>query len=520
MDINRGPITPRLPSGGASGINPPAIYPPAIYLEDPWVGDDGTVIPGLSGPAGAPGIPGPTVLIEVEVEEPLMIPGPAGTQGLPGLVGPAMMFEQDPPDDIPVTYPPYYHYLDHNIFADSMNSTPYSNLADWFRTTRSSGRITGGVVSDGGSGKINISQMDGMIFVANSMGSKFVFFRKAAVSGITIDDSATSWIYLDYDSGNLTYRATQTRSDIHEYDQFTVGRVRRDASVLEILQSGHNLYNKERRQHDRLILKYGPMDWVNGALISQTGTDHIALTLGNWYVANTPYTTAALDTNPPGVGFAIYSLWSYINGAWVEATGQVTVPVTQYNKMTPVGSESLASLPAGKYGVYWVFLCPNGDLNLLYGQDSYTSSTAALSTVPAGLPGYFTSWAQLIGRIVFKKGTDPWYQIDSAFGTKLTLSTVSDHNSLAGLQGGALDEYYHLTLNSMNKVKAGFPVLLNDPPENLIEALPMMPPGRAPARTLPFFVAAGTSSPITLLDGPALLFFVAAGTANNIGITS
>ena len=92
---------------------------------------------------------------------------------------------------------------------------------------------------------------------------------------------------------------------------------------------------------------------------------------------------------------------------------------------------------------------------------------------------------------------------DEAKNFKVTLETLAvaigqavtpptAHNSLSGIQGGATNEYYHLTEEEYNNLGI--------------------------TGTVPFFLSNGTKDNISLLSNKYLPFFLSNGTQDNINI--
>ena len=356
------------------------------------------------------------------------------------------------------------------VIPGGVGTPTYDDIQDWLRTTRSAGRLTDGAgiitayeVPETPDGKVSISEMDGMIFTTNELGGAYIFFKQdATLLDLTgLADNTVYWIYFDWNAGTPQYAATATRTNIHEYDQFTVGRVWRSGNTVEIMQSGHSLYDKDRRAHNRLILKYGNMDRVSGAVLSAHATAlRLSCTAGAWYVANTPFTTDAADT--------FYVLYKTGGGAWTKSSeltlfsavfdgGSSTVYETYQN------GTSLAALTANFYGVYWIFLCPEGDLYVVLGTNKYANiGLAQAATVPTALPPYCVNWGRLIGRVIVKNAAAAFYSVESSFATQFTLSAVTDHESLGWLLGGASLDHYHLTAAQHTDLTDGGDTTLHD----------------------------------------------------------
>jgi len=325
------------------------------------------------------------------------------------------------------------------IIPNGVGSPSFDDMQDFLQETRSAGRISGGVVSayvapPTADGKVSITEMEGMIFKTNTLGGVYTFFKKAAdtVDLTGLDDNTVYWIYYDFNGGTPRYLATATRSDIHEYDQFAVGRCWRSGNTVEVLATGHSIYDKDRRSHNRMILKYGAMDRVSGATISAHATPlRLQSNVGSWYVANTPYTTPAADT---------VEVWYQAGpSTWVKSASTTlwsSVFDGGTNKLyeTYQDGTSLGTLGSSRYGVYWIFMCPEGELYVVLGTASYnTIGAAQAATVPSSLPPYCVNWARLVGRVICQKTAAAFYSVESAFATSFTLSAAVDHASLANL---------------------------------------------------------------------------------------
>ena len=331
-----------------------------------------------------------------------------------------------------------------NIPASSVKipggiGTPtYDDVQDFLRTTRSSGRITGGEVSayispPTADGKVSISAMEGMIFTTDTLGGNYIFFKQAAgsVDLTVLADNTVYWIYFDWNSGTPQYAATATRSNIHEYDQFPVGMAWRSGNTVAVILTGHNIWNQDRRSHDRLILKYGNMDRVSGGIVSQHADAlRIQVNAGSWYVADLPFITP--------LGNTFYVWYKSGSSTWVKST-EVTLfsdifdgaAARTYN--TYQNGDNLAALN-NKYGVYWVFLSPVGLLNILLGTTTYANiALAEAATVPSTLPPHLVDWCRLIGKIICYDGAATLYSVQTVFDSCFTLSAAIDHGSLSGL---------------------------------------------------------------------------------------
>jgi hypothetical protein len=336
-------------------------------------------------------------------------------------------------------YVPSHTQNANTVTIPSGVGTPtYDDLQDWLNITRSPGRLVGGVVTpnDPSDGKVDITELNGMIKTSASSTGTIVYFRKAAQTDLVLSglagyaDKAVNWLYIDYDGGSLTYKLTTSRATFDGYTMFAVARMWIDGNTVEVLATGHSLYNKDYRAHDRLITKYGALDRASGGIISANGALGLQITDGVWYVANTKFTTTGVST---------FEVW-YKSGSatWVESASlntfsQVFDGGTNKLYESYQNGNNIGTLGASKWGVYWIYLCPEGDLYVVMGTAQYNNAGAAqAASVPASLPPYCVDWARLVGRVICQKTAASLYSVETAFGNTFTLSTIVEHASTSG----------------------------------------------------------------------------------------
>lgn len=334
------------------------------------------------------------------------------------------------------------------IRIEVLSPSTYDDLRDYINTIQSSGRISGMTLSahTPADGTVDISSGKGIIKITESVWADTRFFDYAG-GNVSLTDNSLNYIYAYYDSGTGTVKigATTDRTTIHEYDQFTIGRCYRKGTDSEdIVASGTNIYNNYRRTHNRLVKKYG-FSWASGSALSESDTRKLAVTAGIWYIGNTEIATTAFDSNAADT-FTNY----YYNGSvWIEQTLQTQLSNIYYNNV----ASGLVEMTANKWANFWVYLCPDSDVYVLYGQSQYnTLAEAQATTAPASVPNYISANTRLIARITFKKSNTNFTAISNALTYNIPSGVATNHNLLAGLQGGAVDDYYHLTLVELTKL--------------------------------------------------------------------
>ena len=98
-----------------------------------------------------------------------------------------------------------------------------------------------------------------------------------------------------------------------------------------------------------------------------------------------------------------------------------------------------------RYGIHWIYVCSDGDVLVVYGQDSYTLLAAQAAQPLPTLPNHVAQFSWLAGKVIIAKNDTSYTEIESAYDISFTSSTAADHNELGGLDGGTADEYFHLT---------------------------------------------------------------------------
>ena len=152
--------------------------------------------------------------------------------------------------------------------------------------------------------------------------------------------------------------------------------------------------------------------------------------------------------------------WYTSSGSWtrtITTDGSGTYNNTQYDNGT-----DLVTLTDNYYTVNWIYrdLEQNPHAGYVLGDAEYETYGEALAAQPrTDLPTEFSVVSALVGRIIVQKGqtvaTSTNSLVESAFDTIYQGATITEHNNIAGKQGGVLDEYYHLDLEQKEHVLHG-----------------------------------------------------------------
>ena len=340
----------------------------------------------------------------------------------------------------------------HNVTSDEIDvsniaTSTYNSVQDVINTLMSAGKISGGDITDNGDGTVSVAAGTGMIKAADSDVGETKFFDWSANSSVSLTDNTTNYIYVEYNSGNPQVVASTTLPTDRNTN-VVLGLVYRDGTELHIVTAGQVISNYARKTLWKDLEVNGKFQRINGLRISETGTRNIAITEGNVYAGLTKVTFPAFDSS----GTDTFTYYYRDSGTgWNKITGQTQIDNTHYDD----GSGTLATLSNQSgwrhyYGVHWVYSDPDGNVFVVYGQGNYLLSDAENAQPPSSLPNLVADIGGLVGKIVIEKGSDTFESIESAFDTYFIPHAVVNHNELAGLQGGAADEYYHLNANDYN----------------------------------------------------------------------
>ena len=132
---------------------------------------------------------------------------------------------------------------------------------------------------------------------------------------------------------------------------------------------------------------------------------------------------------------------------------------TYYDGGVGVG---MVEVGAGEYVVNWIYRDLEKGSHMLFvlADQTYSTLSNAVGSQPrTDTPEGFGVITVLIGRIiVVKDGTSAF--VESAFAAEATKGFVQSHSGLSGLQGGQVDEYFHLNSEEQSHLTDGLPICL------------------------------------------------------------
>ena len=261
----------------------------------------------------------------------------------------------------------------------------------------------------------------------------------------SLSNNDTNYIVVDYNGGSPIYNVLTDNSTINSSDIVLYLIVYRADNFIHVLDFGNEGAGLPNKLNDRVIAvdRFARESGFSLGLSGTTGV--VTLTSGVAWNGTNRQSLVAVNSQDD-IFFQSY----HTGGTWTYTTSANTLNNLYYDDGTnPVLATS------GKYLVNWYFRGQevNDHLYEVWGNDEYDNvSEAQLSTEP-NLPELVTSHAFLTGRIIVQVSATTGV-VESAFVQVFQPSTVQAHNDLTGIQGGSINEYYHLTSSQYNNLSS------------------------------------------------------------------
>lgn len=307
----------------------------------------------------------------------------------------------------------------------------------------STGRATGGNVTDAGSENVAVALGTGFIKATDSDIAEVLSFDWAANGSVATTTDTHQHIGIIYNAGTPI---TDIRaSDNYDLDtEFSLASVVNEGGVLHILNNPwwvtDGLTNIiERFRAEGYIVRDNN---VGGLILSVSGTRNVAVTTGVLWSNLNEFTVPAIDTAVSGT--VEYYWYNGISGTWTDSDVS-QYSVTQWNDTTMA---TLQTISNNRYANVWVYAeADDTEISIVYPQAEYVSAAGAEAEAPPTLlPVHIQEHGILIGRIIIKQATDAPVQVDSAFEVVFTASQAADHGNLSGL-GDSADHAWALLID-------------------------------------------------------------------------
>lgn len=309
----------------------------------------------------------------------------------------------------------------------------------------SAGVIDSCDLTKNGDGTVSIAAGQGMLRSTADPHTTLYACEVPAQANIALTDNATNYIYLDWNAGVPQFSVSTDIASFNCLDKCIAYVVHRSGTTLHALDAREQNVDGNRKIR-RLLLRTSKFNHAQGTSIIGASGLAITVTAGEFHFMLQSQPHDAFDTSVAGTANVnVFTLWYQDGiGGWTEVPDQKLVSTTTYDGATgtPV------TLGNNKFGVTWFYIIHDSpsELHAVMGQAQYANEAEAeAASPPSTVPTIVDGIGSLIGVVIYEKSAVAFANVLSAFSTVFSASAASNHNNLAGLQGGALSEYYHLT---------------------------------------------------------------------------
>ncbi len=271
--------------------------------------------------------------------------------------------------------------------------TTVQHMQDIFH---SSGWTSGGVLSDAGSGNLDVAAGTGLIRATDSSTVQLLFFDWSASNGNAIPADTTRYVGVEYNAGSpqVVIKSADTWDNTTD---FILGVVTNEGGTLHITQSNHAVGDHARFMIERLHEVNG-LQRASGVILGEDGANrNVTVSAGVLWEKLNEISISAIDTSGADT-FDIYYRDGI--GGHTKVAAQSVYPNTEYDD----SSGLLADIGNNKYAAMYFYIELDDELVMVYGTATYnTLAGAQLDPVPTDLPDRLVHHGLLIGRIIIKK---------------------------------------------------------------------------------------------------------------------
>lgn len=340
----------------------------------------------------------------------------------------------------------HQHDFDHITFpVGNFIGTPSHvyTLSELMDHEWSAGIVDGGLLTDNGNGTISVSAAVSTIRATTDPHGTLYGVVTPEQLNIALTDDATNYLYLNYAGVSTAFAVTTTETIPNGLNKVLSYEIHRNGNVLHYIDQRSQTVDALRKVNDlRAALSRFAHDNTGTAL----GANGLALTVtaGAFHRRIEALPHAAFNTSVAGMANAnVFVLWNHVAGVYTSTELSKVINTTLWDNGT-----GTATLTNNKFGVSWVYIVNDSpsELHVVMGQAEYLKlSDAEVAVPPTTGPSILTTMGVLIGFVAYEKGVTSFNGIYSAFAQAFTPGLATLHNSLGGIQGGIIGEYYHLT---------------------------------------------------------------------------
>lgn len=324
---------------------------------------------------------------------------------------------------------------------------------------QSAGVVTLPSLTDLGSGVISVGAFTARLFSTPNFNGDLRLYNIAGNS-FTLADLTVSYVVADYNGGIPIVKVVTNVDLITESSVVPVFTLYRHGTHVHSLPWDHLGLGLSNKINQRLV-KTQRFTRESGLAVSESAGRTVLVGSGIvWYGA----VRVMLDACDSSIDEL--HLYYHVASSWIPDS----VHVTTYNNTQYDNGVGLQTAVANRYVINWIYrgIETEPHLYTVLGTQDYIKLEDAVAAQPrADLPAEIRSHAMLVGKIIVLKGAATATSMLSPFDIVFNAPSgggVTDHNSLTGLQGGIVGQYYHLVEADVTKlagIAAGAEVNVN-----------------------------------------------------------
>lgn len=331
--------------------------------------------------------------------------------------------------------------------------------------TMSVGFIEGGEITNGGSNTVNVASGEGLIRSTSSPTGNLIYITWGNITGLSVPIESTRYVYIYYNSGSPIAIVSPTYiSDRHQY--IYLGEVHNYTSIFQICQDSRSINDFPNKTLTWVEDLFGTIVTSGEITFDPTPSSlKIAVSAGVFYDRHMKkYNSPAFNSSTVDTFITLYRNGT---GGWNRITLQTDLNNLNYDN----NSGSLAVMTNSYYSTRYIIRGFVGFLiYVLIGQQEHSTLLSAQNESLPIRPEELDEHGFFIAKIIIQKGAlfpTEVTIIKPTVTSGITSSASSNHNDLAGLQGGGANEQYHLTLTQYNNLHTN----INDPSTTEKQAL-------------------------------------------------
>jgi hypothetical protein len=303
------------------------------------------------------------------------------------------------------------------------------------------------IVTDNGDGTVTTSSCVALLKASTDLDAEAHGALLAGIGPISLDIGKKYFLVSDWNNGSPIQRIEEsTSSTIDNYTISLIGILTRGVGgAIYWTDIGQNQLDAVTKITRRINDESGLIVKTQGGLVSSSTGRYLQITAARYFVSTRVEETPAFNS-------AGTDRFSQMHGdstaGFTETNSLAQINNTQYWNTT---THALANIASSRFAIRWIFQLidsPNEVYSWL-GTAQYTTLAAARSALlSTDLPIQLQpilNISVLIAKVIVQQGQANVIEVINIVNPNTQSISTSDHNQLSSLQGGTVDEYYHLT---------------------------------------------------------------------------